>query len=728
MKTSKTGTNERRHRALLAWITPALAVALGMAACGDKSTNTSKSDTKKVTLAIKSEPRANVNIDGRDFGETPVEVALKPGDRTLRLEAPGFKIVEEALSVSGPQEIIHHLVIESSDDESAYERLAAMLDVPVEKFEAIADAGTHRGSNSKEAWVQLYWPAGDVTEGGLETFRLDLLDADPEAFYDEDDEEVPGKLFFKKGKRVLYERDVVPSANSSGVERVVANIPADVLAQVKANDTITWGVAFEGRRYKKKSVEQKIKVVKNDRADKAIKKLLKRKSFQKQPELLRELYIAETLLNKRLYTQSLTHYIGITQRWPQATQPYKGMVNALRRMKLTKTEVFKELSSVLGGKGGHVNKKGGGGGLGGASSGTSLGGGTSAGEKTANVKGNDILTGPAYNSVSNNPMPGAGRGVTDAVGVGGTPQPTDASGSTDGERATQDPTPVDGRDVDPATVSARDMEKAAEEAREQVREAIRVAETMAAAEDKAEQADQAVQDATKAYEEANAKVERLTEGAKQMGGNMSPEERQKVEEELRKAGAERDAAQQAVEDAVRKLSQINDQADATGGEAQTAARELAEGSEALGTMTPEQAAETIAKFAESATGNADTVRTYREYKQAAREAEVAAGAATANALAAETAAREAASAYENLSADATDADRQQAAAALEEAANKAAQAKSDAEAARDKADQLRNATKAADDKLKSALETLERQGEQVDQRIKNIIRSLAGGK
>ena len=58
------------------------------------------------TLAVGTEPRsANVYVDGRFYGMTPVEIELEPGPHDLRILLEGFMVVERRVDISGGERI-----------------------------------------------------------------------------------------------------------------------------------------------------------------------------------------------------------------------------------------------------------------------------------------------------------------------------------------------------------------------------------------------------------------------------------------------------------------------------------------------------------------------------------------------------------------------------------------------------------------------------------------------
>ena len=312
----------------------ALVAALPLAACGGETATVVES----AHLSITATPAAKVTIDGKEHGTTPLKVEVAPGAHDIELTAEGFAPVSERVEVvKGETQAIEHFLALASVDGSGITEVAKELGIEFEPFEAPTP---HRGG-SDEVFTQ-YWPRGKVRMDALRSFRIDVGES-----YGDD---VPlATLVFKKGKKVLHKIDEFDPATTI----TVADFPKEVLKQLKPGTSFSWGLEFD-RRHKKFTEDVKVSVVgksEDKKVTKAVEKIRNKKYFKRQDPVVQATLLAQTLENKRLYTEALLAYLSILEQNPGVTSPFRGVVQTLRRMKLDKSAMFDVASQFVGGKG-----------------------------------------------------------------------------------------------------------------------------------------------------------------------------------------------------------------------------------------------------------------------------------------------------------------------------------------------------------------------------------------
>ena len=318
-----------------------IAIVPALAACGSEATTA----TGTGTLTVHSVPQATVTIDGKEMGTTPLEnIELSPGSHKITLASEGFKPIEEQVSlVKGENSKVEHFLALASVDDDRIATVAKELGIETEPFEA---PSTHRGG-SDIVFTQ-YWPIGKVRRAALNSFRIDVGES-----YGDD---VPlATLVFKKGKKVLHEIEEFDPATPI----TIADMPKEVLDELKPGSSFTWGLRFEGRKHRKLSDDVKVTLAskaEEKKIEKSLDKMERRKSFQRQDPIVQETLRAQTLQNKRHYTEALLSYISILQSNPGVTSPYRGVVTTLRRLDRDKSEMFQVASQFVGGKGGHSGR------------------------------------------------------------------------------------------------------------------------------------------------------------------------------------------------------------------------------------------------------------------------------------------------------------------------------------------------------------------------------------
>ncbi len=309
---------------------PAVLIALmafGLAACGgdEPAATTAK-------VAFYSQPAADVWIGGEVKGKTPITVELPAGDHQIAFKADGFADESQKLAVVGGkhQTLSASLALAEGASKEAFKTLLASLDAKMESPDKIE---THRGGNNE--LITIFWPQGQMRMEAIKTLRIDTGP----------DYEFDGELVVKKGSKELYRSKFEPEFTTTW-----ADLPANVLENLKYGSTYKIGVEFTGKK-KKKSVWVKFKPVRGAKAERGIAKLVASKHFLRQKPFYREMAVAEKLLNYRLYAEYLMYSLDILNRNPEKTQPFRNIVLACQRMDLKGTELYEVASQFVSGKG-----------------------------------------------------------------------------------------------------------------------------------------------------------------------------------------------------------------------------------------------------------------------------------------------------------------------------------------------------------------------------------------
>lgn len=265
------------------------------------------------TVEVASLPTGQVWVDGVERGTTPLTLTLGSGSHELTIKQDGFADHASKLDLaSGATEKVDvALVVSDAENPAALARLASAYEIEIEPFEAPEQ---HRGKARSEPAI-LLWPHKDVRLSGLTTFAIEAGEA-----YDG-----TMRLEFRDGKEVLYSEAFDPETSTT-----VGSIPQAVLDHVKPGSKITWGLFNADSN--KGAIKGTFEVVNHPKADRKLEKLASDRAVARQSAIVRELLVAKTLENYRLYTEALIKGLEIIDANPDSTQPYQGIVSVLRRM------------------------------------------------------------------------------------------------------------------------------------------------------------------------------------------------------------------------------------------------------------------------------------------------------------------------------------------------------------------------------------------------------------
>lgn len=204
------------------------------------------------------------------------------------------------------------------------DRVAAELEIELAQLE---EPETFRSGRKAKPIVPLY-PRGDVRLEDLDEFRVDVTA----------DFAYGGNIEFRRGKTVLHEEFFEPDGFKN-----VRPIPDKVRAALKEGAVVTWGFYPE----KGRAVTAKFSVVDHKKRMRSRWDKLEKKA-QEMSDAWADTLRAQLLLDKRLYypawrkaKQALRHPIE------DPSHLYAIMQAALRRMKLTKTELWKEVADQV---------------------------------------------------------------------------------------------------------------------------------------------------------------------------------------------------------------------------------------------------------------------------------------------------------------------------------------------------------------------------------------------
>ncbi len=311
----------RRLRAGGAWLA-LLGAGLLVAACGAQPASENGATG---TLNLSSLPAAEVWIDGKAMGTTPVSVALAGGAHEVVLKQAGFSEHRETVEVApgAVSALDATLPIVDAGDPDAVRQLASAFGVTVEPFRA---PELSRGSASDRG-VALLYPRNDVRKEGLSSFRVDVTPA-----YD-----ASGYLEFRKGKTSLWRTKFEPATLVT-----TTDVPAQVIEALKVGDTVTWGVWFDDGR---KPITAQFELVNKPAATKKLADIAADKRLARQPAAVRQQLEAEVLQNYRLYTEALVRLLDLRAADKDNLMPCNGIVACLRRLELEDTGLYTEAAS-----------------------------------------------------------------------------------------------------------------------------------------------------------------------------------------------------------------------------------------------------------------------------------------------------------------------------------------------------------------------------------------------
>ena len=274
------------------------------------------------TVNLASLPAAEVWVDGKASGATPMAVSLAEGKHEIVLKQSGFLEHRETLDIASGAIARVDASLDPIDvtDTDTVRQIASAFGVTVDPTSA---PELHRGGATEQG-VALLFPRNDVRKEGLSTFRCDVTPA-----YDG-----TGWIEFHKGKTVLSRQRFEPDTLVT-----TAKIPVSVMRALKTGDTVTWGIFYEdGRR----AVTAKFEVVSKPAAAKKLLEIESDTRLAHQPLVLRLQVAAEALQNYRLYSEALMKLLESRATDKESTLPYSGIVSCLRRLDLEDTALYTE--------------------------------------------------------------------------------------------------------------------------------------------------------------------------------------------------------------------------------------------------------------------------------------------------------------------------------------------------------------------------------------------------
>jgi SWI/SNF-related matrix-associated actin-dependent regulator 1 of chromatin subfamily A len=324
-------------RAAVARTVPTWILLLALTACGTPKPASDAAGVARVTF--RTDPPAQVWVDGQARGSTPVVVALPVGVRQVELRADGFQTVHGALTVEAGLDLTVEsaLQIAAQDEAGALDTLTAALGIERDPHTSVElTRGVH------ETPVLLYWPRGRVRHAGLGTYRIEVG-----AEYEGD-----GVLEFRKGRKVLHQETFQPQAYVT--EKA---LPAEVMEAARRGTHVTWGVYFEGTR--RKPVTATFDVRDGRRIARRLAKLEHRQVYQAAKPIEREMARIELLRSYRYDTEALTASLSVLNTWPETELPFPAMAACLGRMHLRDSSLYQEVAHRL--RGGKSHRGSGGG-------------------------------------------------------------------------------------------------------------------------------------------------------------------------------------------------------------------------------------------------------------------------------------------------------------------------------------------------------------------------------
>ncbi len=171
-------------------------------------------------LTLLTLPSGEIAINDGAWQQTPVTVAMRPGNVRVAMRAQGFvdRTVEFETKPGGSYEKEFALIVANNDDEQALQRFAEAHNLGAVQ---LAKLERHRGSGDPPS-VALLYPRGDVRAEDLDSFRVDAADL------------VEGHIVFRQDKTELGRVAFAPEDAVSVIE-----MPAKVRAAAK-DKAITW--------------------------------------------------------------------------------------------------------------------------------------------------------------------------------------------------------------------------------------------------------------------------------------------------------------------------------------------------------------------------------------------------------------------------------------------------------------------------------------------------------
>jgi len=175
------------------------------------------------TLTISTFPVAEVILDNKSLGKTPIETSVRPGDYTLVLRSEGFEdyVSDVHLKPGGTASFDKDLVA-NPDDPRAREILAERYGLQVAQL--VAMQRTRGGA--EDDWIEALYPRGDVRIADLDDLRIDIGAA----------WEATGKLEIRVRGVAVWSADFVPDKLTT-----VVPLPEEAKMALRPGDAFEWG-------------------------------------------------------------------------------------------------------------------------------------------------------------------------------------------------------------------------------------------------------------------------------------------------------------------------------------------------------------------------------------------------------------------------------------------------------------------------------------------------------
>ncbi len=314
-------------RATIAATAYAVMLALTLAACGSESAKTATT----ANITFKTDPAAEVWIDGKNAGMSPVVIAVDAGSHDVVLKAAGFKNERARIDVEAGKDItVEAGLTLDGTDVAAYKRLLAGLGI---EHEPAGEVRVHRGAGTPP--VMIYWPRGKMRLSAISTYRFEVTpDYENDAYVE-----------FRKGSKVLHREPFI--ANDLVMEKV---IPGTVLEAIsKRGGTYRVVLNFDSKR--KKDIVAEFTVDRTKKVDKLLAKIRKRQVYRRANPLMRQLAEIERLQNVRHYAEALSRSLSVVNTWPDTEMPFKNIAACCERLKLKETQLYQDVAAQLRGSG-----------------------------------------------------------------------------------------------------------------------------------------------------------------------------------------------------------------------------------------------------------------------------------------------------------------------------------------------------------------------------------------
>lgn len=303
-------------------------LSLLLTACGQEkpaSPEGAQSPPAQAKLQLAARPAAEVQLNGKVVGKTPLTLDCEPGKHEVVLKAEGFLDYRAELEVASgaTAQIDRDLVVRDATDPLVLSQVAREFEL---ELEGLDELERHRGAGDDDA-VWVLYPRDNLRIDDLNKFRIDVGV----------EFEAEGTLEFRKGSKVLYSAAFDPEELTT-----VAPIPAEVVEILeKKGGTVTWGFYPK----KGKAITEKFKVVKRDASlAKRLESMDKR--MASQPEVVQHQLRAQLYLNKKYFVAAMNEAQLAIEKAESAPQAVAILTAAARRMKLTKTPIWSEIMTL----------------------------------------------------------------------------------------------------------------------------------------------------------------------------------------------------------------------------------------------------------------------------------------------------------------------------------------------------------------------------------------------